>query len=418
MKRIRGLRRGGRLAVALSGGVDSMVLLQLLVRYKREVDQNVQIHAVTVDHGIRAESTTEAAAVASAVSGYDIEHAVLRITEEVKREQMERHARELRYKLLYGYCEEHGIGDVYMGHHEDDQLETFAMRLVKGSTLFGLLGMRDVQPGNLSGMHAVDIARPLLAVRKSDIYGYARRAGVTWFEDESNADTSLTARNALRAIIGGGEDGLLRGELVALYGRTVSVLAETVYARLEALEKNGVDVLSGIRASELFDARKLELRLAIYVPNGVTLNCVEEMVLNRWLFNKVWRVSPHKRYLYEFTRFDSIYSVVESRENGKSIADTLLSTVEGKKKRFTVAGCEFECKRDGDSVDVYVRRENPHRHSIDGERIRVVLKSGDSRLIDGRYFLKGPIDVELKNPASRDVSEIVDSIRAKRGIFV
>ncbi|TID30520.1 hypothetical protein CANINC_000873 [Pichia inconspicua] len=418
MKSIRGVHRGGSVAVALSGGVDSMVLLNLLVRYRHEVDKDVKIHAITVDHGIRPESSDEAKAVAATVSDYDIKHSILRIKEVINKQQLEKHARELRYKLLYDYCEKHDINDVFMGHHEDDQVETFTMRLMKGSTLFGLLGIRDVQMGNLNGIHKIDILRPLLGIRKSELYGYAKLVGVKWFEDSSNGDESLTARNAFRGMIS--KDISLREELVDLHGRLVKVFADTVYARMEELDKNGIDSLSGICVDEKFDAGKIELRINVTVPKGVSMTSVEGMILNRWLFNKVWRVSPHKRYLYEFTKFDSLYSIVGVVANGggKSIVDTILGTVDGGKKKFTIVGCEFLCKRVGECVIVNVRREKPHRHFKGDERINVVVPKGNySELIDGRFFLKGPINVEIE-PFSRDFGNLKNLMNVKREIFM
>ncbi|ODQ45150.1 hypothetical protein PICMEDRAFT_73928 [Pichia membranifaciens NRRL Y-2026] len=251
-----GYRLPSRVALALSGGVDSVVLLNLLVRYKREIRPDLEIHALTVDHGLRAESTHEARRLQQVVLGemaYPVAHEVLTIRTPISRRQVERHARDLRYGLLYAYCEQRGIRSVFMGHHLDDQLETYVMRLLSNSTLFGLAGIRPLAPGNLHGRHAVDLVRPLLGVTKADIYGHARAQSLTWFEDRTNADAGLTARNQLDT------------QLMSLTLRI------------------------GVRW-EHFRAG---------------LGPIDFLAMDRWIFNQVWLISPSRKYLYGYTKFDS-----------------------------------------------------------------------------------------------------------------
>lgn len=428
LKQIKRNTHGEDIAVALSGGVDSVVLLNLLVRYKKEHDSGLKIHALTVDHGLRDESSNEAKEVGEMVQSYPIMHKILKITEEINKNQVEKHARELRYRLMYAYCEKVGIKNLYVGHHLDDQIETFAMRLKSGSTLFGLMGIKRVQASNLNGKHSMDLIRPMLGLSKTEIYEYAEREGLRWFEDGTNKDVELTTRNRIRDLLRRKENEDVKNNLITLHDKTCCVMMNCVYTRMEELESKGVDMLSGVRAYEEFDMGFLRTKLRIILPSDMSLiPTVDCLVLDRWIFNKVWRVSPHERYLYGFTKFDSLYSVIEPPKvkKRKSLTETILKIPLGKQNKLSLAGCEFvtvnrrgaEGKGGGDLViDIVVSREKPHRH----ERTSIMhidLGPGETQMIDGRYFLTGPLVADIV-PQAKDLKSLQPLLTPKRALFV
>lgn len=399
-----GYRLPSRVALALSGGVDSVVLLNLLVRYKREIRPDLEIHALTVDHGLRAESTHEARRLQQVVLGemaYPVAHEVLTIRTPISRRQVERHARDLRYGLLYAYCEQRGIRSVFMGHHLDDQLETYVMRLLSNSTLFGLAGIRPLAPGNLHGRHAVDLVRPLLGVTKADIYGHARAQSLTWFEDRTNADAGLTARNQVRQFLAGEANSAQRREVLELHTKVCALLDECVYSKM----RKGVPAAGGggsseggrpggmlggmledpnLRCRAELDTQLMSLTLRIGVRwehFRAGLGPIDFLAMDRWIFNQVWLISPSRKYLYGYTKFDSKYSVVEPLQRARSLSEHILRSLSGGEGRgdgkgrgsTTLAGCLFEWTG-GDGVEdrcgsadefceirVEVYREHEHR---------------------------------------------------------
>jgi tRNA(Ile)-lysidine synthase len=130
-------------AVAVSGGPDSMTLAKLLSSWATQ--NNKTIHALTVDHGLRAESADEAAQVAAWLKNWpNTRHSVLKWEGDKPQNRIQEEARNARYRLMTDYCAGQGISSLFLAHHQDDQAETFLLRLAMGSGLDGLAAMRAV----------------------------------------------------------------------------------------------------------------------------------------------------------------------------------------------------------------------------------------------------------------------------------
>ncbi|WP_081991868.1 tRNA lysidine(34) synthetase TilS, partial [Inquilinus limosus] len=127
-----------RLAVAVSGGPDSMALSLLAARWVRQ--RGGQILALTVDHRLRPDSTAEAAATGASLTRHDIPHRILTWSDAPARASQDQ-ARRARYGLLGQACREVGIRDLAVAHHREDQAETVLLRLARGSGVDGLAGM-------------------------------------------------------------------------------------------------------------------------------------------------------------------------------------------------------------------------------------------------------------------------------------
>ncbi len=178
------------IAVAVSGGADSMALAHMLCHASTGTD----IHCLTVDHGMRKESADEAARVAAWVKPWPhVRHATLAWKDGKPDSKIMESARAARYALIAEYCAAHGITLMALGHHRDDQVETFLMRLAAGSGLDGLAGMRVD-----SGPRDLHVWRPLLHLGHDDLVAYCRDHGVEWVEDPTNQNLDY-ARNRLRA---------------------------------------------------------------------------------------------------------------------------------------------------------------------------------------------------------------------------
>lgn len=187
-------------AVAVSGGADSLALSLLADRWARAAGGAVV--ALTVDHGMRAEARDEARRVTAWLAGRGIRHHVLRRPGPPPAHQAA--ARALRYGLLTGWCRRHGVLHLMLAHHLDDQGETLLLRLERGSGDEGLAAM-----AALTHRADVRLLRPLLTVPKARLVALLRQAGQEWIEDPSNRDRAyarVRLRDALPALADKGFD--------------------------------------------------------------------------------------------------------------------------------------------------------------------------------------------------------------------
>src|SRR5436190_1867521 len=160
-----GLGAARPFGVAVSGGPDSLALLLLANAAFPGL-----IHAATVDHGLRAESADEAETVAAICARMGVPHAILSAGM-VATSNVQAAARARRYDLLAWWAEENGLACILTAHHLDDQAETLLMRLLRGSGLAGLAGIRARQD------RPVPVLRPLLGWRRAELEVIVLAAG-------------------------------------------------------------------------------------------------------------------------------------------------------------------------------------------------------------------------------------------------
>lgn len=165
----------GRALVAVSGGADSMALLELLVRSSSTHRQELVV--AHVDHGIHPESGAVADLVRRSAEerGLPFDSASLALGPAAG----ETAARSARYAWLAAAADRHGAHVVFLGHHADDQAETVLMRVLEGSGAAGLAGI-PARAGRL--------VRPLLPFTRAELAGFARSAGLATWDDPANAD--------------------------------------------------------------------------------------------------------------------------------------------------------------------------------------------------------------------------------------
>lgn len=201
------------IAVAVSGGPDSMALLWLLSQRARA--SGAVVHALTVDHGLRAEAAAEAAQVGAWVEGWPgVRHEILKLENNIGDARVMERAREGRYDALLRYCREHNIEKLFTAHHRDDQAETFLFRLAKGSGLDGLASMRrDSVKGN------VKIVRPLLDVMKSRLIATCRAHDIPFVDDPTNDDARFARPRLRRSQAVLAEEGLSAKRLAVTAAR-------------------------------------------------------------------------------------------------------------------------------------------------------------------------------------------------------
>ncbi|QAY75684.1 tRNA lysidine(34) synthetase TilS [Sphingosinicella sp. BN140058] len=167
-----------RIGVAVSGGPDSLALLLLA-----SAAAPAAVAAATVDHRLRPESAEEAATVARICAGIGVPHHILAV--EVPRgASVQARAREARYAALRHWAETEQLPVIVTGHHADDQAETLMMRLLRGSGVAGLAGIRARTTLGPSAL----LCRPLLGWRRHELAAIVAAAGGDAVDDPSNRD--------------------------------------------------------------------------------------------------------------------------------------------------------------------------------------------------------------------------------------
>jgi len=184
------------IAIACSGGLDSMVLLQLASDWCRA--QGHMLFVFHVHHGLSSNADAWLRHVEAAAAALGVRADHRRVAVDATGAGTEAAARKLRYRALGDMCREHGATLLLTAHHLDDQAETVLLQLLRGSGPAGLSGMDAANSApELLGNPDLVMARPLLPLARAELEAYAVEAGLDWVEDESNSDTRY-ARNALR----------------------------------------------------------------------------------------------------------------------------------------------------------------------------------------------------------------------------
>ena len=198
------------LVLAVSGGPDSVALMWLAARWRKDSARGPRLIAVTIDHGLRKESSREARDVKRLARSLDIEHRTLRWRGDKPRRGMPAAAREARYRLLAQAARAARATHVLTAHTRDDQAETLLMRLVRGSGIAGLSAM-----ARESERNGILLARPFLDVPKTRLIATLNKAKIAFADDPTNRDAAFT-RPRLRALLpllaaeGGDARGLAR----------------------------------------------------------------------------------------------------------------------------------------------------------------------------------------------------------------
>ena len=178
-------------AVALSGGLDSTVLLDAAVRCAGAS----RVVALHVHHGLSPNADAWSAHCEAFADSLGVRFAARSVdVVRASGESLEAAARDARYRALDQLCDEHGAHALWLAHHADDQAETVLLQLLRGA---GVAGLAAMAPERIDGTMSVPRVRPLLNLLRAQLEHYAHERDLNWIDDESNVDTRY-ARNALR----------------------------------------------------------------------------------------------------------------------------------------------------------------------------------------------------------------------------
>ena len=336
-----------KIAVAVSGGADSLCLTLLL---KKWADENhVALFAFTVDHGLRPESKKEAESVHQQLKQLGITHYTLLWQGKKPKTHIEESARNARYDLLEKACRKNKIDYLFLAHHLEDQSETFWARVAHKSGLDGLCGM-----GEKSQRHHLFLVRPLLEISKKEIVDYVKKNKLSWVEDPMNYNL-VYERVLWRK----------RQENLSEMGLTPSVIG-TLSKRMRRV-KHAIDFY-----------------VDSFIKNSVLLSPVGYAFISKM----AWEMAPKEIQLRTFAR---LLPLISGQDKIISL-ESLEKLSETSHKSVTLGGCQIIFHKKG----VFIAREM--RNSVAAKK----LKSGESACWD-RFFVIAPkaLTISHKAPQKR-----------------
>ncbi len=210
-----------RVAVAVSGGGDSMALAHLAAAWTRA--RGGEAVALTVDHGLRPEAADEAAWVGARMRALGLPHFVSRPWEVPPASGIQAWARSVRRALLAAWCRDHGVIHLLLAHQREDQAETHLMRRARGD------GPGAAAMAPIVARDGVRVLRPLLDVARFSLRAYLRARGIEWLEDPSNVDARFE-RARLRRRMTPGEADMALGRAAAAAASRGMMEGETARA--------------------------------------------------------------------------------------------------------------------------------------------------------------------------------------------
>jgi tRNA(Ile)-lysidine synthase len=184
-----------RIALAVSGGCDSMAMLRLALESYPEKS----ISVLTVDHGLRSASAEEARRVAAWCAVLKVPHVVLRWLGDKPQTGIQAKARSVRYKLMTEWCLQNAVPVLMTAHNSDDQTETVYMRQSRTQSIKSLAGIWAARDWN-----GIRIVRPVLGLSRDRLRTYLTSVQQDWIEDPSNTDEKFERVRVRNAIAGQG----------------------------------------------------------------------------------------------------------------------------------------------------------------------------------------------------------------------
>lgn len=186
-------------AIGVSGGGDSLALMMLFADWANARNR-AKPFVLIVDHGLRQGSTKDAALTQQWGRNAGFCTHVLRWRGRKPQSNVEEEARAARYALMGDWCCANGVRGLFVAHTQDDQAETFLLRLGRGSGVDGLSAMRPSGFLPVPGFERVDLLRPLLAFTRAELRAFLKNRGAKWLEDPMNGDPRF-ARTRIRTLL-------------------------------------------------------------------------------------------------------------------------------------------------------------------------------------------------------------------------
>jgi tRNA(Ile)-lysidine synthase len=218
--------------LAVSGGPDSLCLAYFGKKYSLEFKNKA--HVVIVDHKLRKDSTKEAAKVKKMLKNKKIDSKIINWKGALPKSNIQKSARDIRYSLLSNYCQDNNIKYIVTGHHLDDQVENFFIRLVRGSGLTGLSSMAESADYN----DKIKIIRPLLELEKKDLKYVTLNYFKNYVEDPSNKKNKFLRVRVRKYIKDMEKEGLNTSKIIKTVNNLLSANKAINFYKNKALYKH------------------------------------------------------------------------------------------------------------------------------------------------------------------------------------
>ncbi len=237
---------GKRIGVALSGGLDSVVLLDTVckaVQASNTPQQLTEVWVFHIHHGLQKQADEWLEFCEKLAKKYQV-HFDFRLLHFADPSQgnIEARARAGRYEALMELCVEHDIEDLLLAHHQNDQAETVLLQLLRGSGVAGLSAMPEDRINVLDGS-SITLWRPLLKQTKAELEAYTKEHRLKWVEDPSNQNTRYR-RNAIRKDIIPRLEKIQPG-VIANLARSAELLAQSRGLLDRLAVQDGKGILQG-----------------------------------------------------------------------------------------------------------------------------------------------------------------------------
>lgn len=415
-----------RLWVAYSGGVDSTVLLHIAYEFAKA--QNLLLKAIHINHNLSPNALSWQQHCIDECSMLSVECVVKSVKLEAKGKGLEAGAREARYQAISGVVNQSDV--VLLGQHQNDQVETFFLQLMRGSGPAGLSAMPEFTE-NKFGTH---LLRPFMDVSREQLAVVAREQGWKWIEDESNQNTDFD-RNYLRTQVlpliksrwNASEEVICRS--VSHVQEQSALLSEVVNDKLRTMlsEKNQISIKSLTEESVPWQKHILKLWIArqeaVQPSEKILLRILSECVTARedaqprvcWGSNadKKWQCRRFSGQLYLLPEFDDLQGVTlpvipnEPLQLPDNLGSYLLETSDSKRSyQIRFGGFSDSFKPIGERHSKPLNQWFKQWKLPPWERLRTPLL-----LVDGKLAAVGEV---LSVPQSQSEQRTID-VRYSRG---
>ncbi len=218
--------RDKKIAVALSGGLDSTVLLSVLI------ENEYKVIAINVNHRLRSGSSDDVFFIKQITKNLGIESYFIDWDHKKVASNVSEKSRNARYKFMTELCKKLNIEYLMTAHHKDDQVETLLMRITRGTGISGLLGIR-----RETDINGITVIRPLLDNSRQEILRYAMSKDLIWIFDETNASSKYRRSQLRFALDKVSDKNSLTNNLSALAKHSCDVVDALDFYTLQELSK-------------------------------------------------------------------------------------------------------------------------------------------------------------------------------------
>jgi tRNA(Ile)-lysidine synthase len=369
---------GGGVIVGVSGGADSVTLLHLLRTLGAELGFNVVV--AHLNHAARgAESDEDARFVESLAAELNLEYVTDKLRPEdirtAKRKSPEAAWRELRCKFLHDAARARNATRVALGHNADDQAETILLRLIRGSSPTGILGMDSIY-----GM----VMRPLLTVTRAEIEEYCRANDLKFRTDSSNADIRFP-RNRVRH------------RLIPYLGNEFNPRVRENIFRFAEMLRADVDFIETIADAALAEAIVSRTNDRV-ILRSESLD-LPEPLLSRVLRNAALRILGTDGWRLDASHIEAMMNIVQTPGAGRAAA----------------LPCSLRLLKKYESVVIERLSATDSETAADSATLEAaILIFNGAAAPDGFPFEFDMSIVDLHSPSDKTADEIVSEIKSNR----